>query len=121
MIRLTRDSMIGEIESFFDETTDVAASRCVHAPLAFLSHGYQPGQPQLGEVLARSRRSRSCRLGQGADVALTAAENEQNPEPGGIGEQHEGADGGLHLGRGWQRMARHRGARNILSFAHTTE
>lgn len=120
MVGGTRNPVVGEVQRFLDETTDMAASCGVDPPPAVLSHSHEAGQSEFGKVLARGRRRRACRLSECADIVLAATQHEEHPEPSGVGEEREGSHGRVHLRSARQVgcRRRHERLKDVRLFAH---
>ena len=95
------DVVISLEECLSDQSSDVGAPSGVEHAAAVASSGDQPGEAQLGEVLARGGSRDSSEAGQGGDVQLAVCQRPQDAQPTWLGSHAERSDRHVNLAIRW--------------------
>lgn len=92
---LAGDPVVSMIETFTDNPGQVPVSDAVNDVPAILTGVHQPGEAQLGKMLAHRGARRPRPFHEGTDIARTMGEQPQDVQPGRICEHAEQGCGNL--------------------------
>lgn len=89
MVWLAGDEVVGVVEGFGDEASDVGVAGGVEVVASVCAEGDEACEAKFGEVLAGAAGGGAGEFGEGSDVAFAVGEQPEQAEPGGFGEHRE--------------------------------
>ena len=85
----TGDAVVGVVEGFGDEASDVGVASGVEVPAAVCAASDETCEAQFGEVLAGAVGGGAGEFGEGSDVAFAVGEEPEQAESGRFGEHRQ--------------------------------
>lgn len=84
--RYAADLMVGVKEGLGEQGADVPPAEPIHDALAVPSALDEPGEAQLGQVLARNGGTAARYSGEARHIQVGGPQSPEHPDPGGVGE-----------------------------------